>query len=418
MDVILFNAILYTITLLIFLIKFKKINIVVCIWLFYSIIAWMGYAALVTEAYKYSLKNMFQPRLIPYILYYIFNIAVCLPFFFVRFEQIDIRSFSKIKSKFFNIFIGVSFFVFLIVAIIKTYEAIIVSSTYAAVDIYSSKTNFIIYSNPIIWFFSRFGSFYCSTFAPIFIIYYLSKWITSRRSKYILFALICLYPTVIGNIVSASRGGLFFSAFRLLFYYFLVQSFLKRKTKILLVTFAIIVSIGLFSYAITITTSRTGTTSLNDTGAQNNLIDYFGEPFLNLGNYIDKIQVHSHGAWTLSQIIDQYNFSLDKAPNFSIQAAWTNYFHFVTGVFKTQLGGLALDFGIYGAFIIGLCYILIWYRSVFLNYRKFYIVPLVLTYYDKVCIFGMFDFSFSVFSLYFILFILMCVYLKVAKQVN
>lgn len=294
----------------------------------------------------------------------------------------------------------------------------VVSSSYDAVDVYSAKVNFVTYSNPIIWFFSRFGSYYCTTFAPIFAIYYLSRWVTSRKIKYIFFALIVIYPSVIVNIISASRGGLFFSAFRLLFYYFLIQHFLKRRTKIALVILAAIVAVGMFSYAVTITASRTGTTDLSDVGAQNNLFDYFGEPTLNLGNYVDKVQTHSHGAWALTQIVMQYDFGIDKAADFSSQNVWSNYFHFFTGVFKTQLGGLALDFGIYGAFIIGLCYIFIWYRSVFRNYRKFYMAPLILMYYDKVCMFGAFDFSFSVFSLYFFLFILMCLYLKFVKQLN
>lgn len=97
MDVILFNAILYTITLLIFLLKFRKINIVICIWTFYTILAWMGIVALETEAYKFALKNMFHVRLLPYILYYVFNLVVCSPFFFVLLRRLILVLFQRLS---------------------------------------------------------------------------------------------------------------------------------------------------------------------------------------------------------------------------------------------------------------------------------------------------------------------------------
>lgn len=393
MNVIVLNVFLYVGTAVMFLYKYKSLNIYVFYWFFLAILSVFSLLSLIQGAYydSVSLNEGLKFPLLGYFLYYISNLIISWPLKNIKIEQIDIE--SVVHSKSYDYFIFLSLIVGVSYGFVKLYESIVVASLGfdVAYDLrhYSGDILFH-YDNFILKHLVSEGRRFFILSQPFVVVYFFQRIVSNNRKiyLYVLGIIFCFFPTVTEALAKGSKGALFFVGTTLLFYYLLFKKNFSDKLERL---FRIaILSGGLLMafYAYNIQNDRAG----GDTDVtENTILRYMAEPMLNLGYYVwDDVKTHPYGARLFPELFDVPKFeSVDDRFSY-----WTNITGIPEAKFTTTWGDFYVEFGPFLGIIMLLLLYWVWNKFLTNNYMNFYFIPITYYFYHYFCIMAMFDYSF------------------------
>lgn len=199
----------------------------------------------------------------------------------------------------------------------------------------------------------------------------------------------CFIPSILSSLCAGSKGMLFFNAFDIIFFYLIFEKNLSVKTKRIFVGVGFGVAFALITYAIAIQNDRLSTSN-SDKVASEVMMRYLGECMPNLGDLYVDTKVHPYGKRFFPYIFDGKIFNTAEQRN----TYWANYTHARIDNFKTIWGDAYVEFGILGAFVFLFLVFFLYKKYVFSRNKHLYVFPLIYIYYNKVCIYGIFDVCF------------------------
>lgn len=411
MNSLVLNFLLYLITWIFLILKIRRFNLYIFTWTCFTLSSLMSIFAINRGIYYYGVESLVDKLSFqPYVLAYIFNLILCYPLYKFDERKINLKS-LKLTSSLFSILIKVSFVLCIACSIVKITELAVLNQMNFN-DIYSDSVSgefFWNYSNPILQFLSGLGCSYCVTMAPVFFFYYVSRILNgSNKHMTIICIIITLFPSIIQPILGASRGGIFFSVFRLFIYYFIIRKYLTVKQKRSIELLSIVGVVILFSVSMLITEDRWAKHTQSNT-KYDPVIEYFGEPNLNLGYVMwDNVKEHPMGQRLLQ--ITPSSYKADN-PNL-VNQYWSKRTNLQLGLFKSAFGDLYVEFGTLGAFIFIIIYVFIWDKFVFRKYYYYNRLPLVV-YYFIIVIYGLFSFKNIIIDKWFPVLILICIWIGI-----
>lgn len=416
MDVLLINAIAYTLLFSYTLHKYKRLNVYNIVILFNTIVAILGYVTTKQGIQLVGSSNFGEHApLIPYICLFVSILLITSPLKQVSSDKIDI---NILDNSIFKKFIIFSVFVYIIVNIVLLYEfTLVIQQGFA--EAYLSRRlegrSVVEFNNPVLNFFSTKGGSYVTATFPILIFYFFYQLIRKKIKtwKCITGMLLCFSPQILESLNAGSKGMLFFCATDILFFYFIFEKLLSARIKKGFFLLGIGSGLLMLTYAISIQVSRNEASS-SDKLASEVMLRYFGEPMPNLGDLYDDVQNHPYGKRFFRTILEP-----DKFDNTEDERLyWTKYTHTRVDNFKTIWGDSFIEFGFIGSFIFLYLVVFLYKRYVFSKSHCFYVYPMIYYYYHKVCIYGIFGVGFvDARSLQITLYaIIMCLFLKKLSQ--
>lgn len=410
MNIFLINFLVYLLSWLFFYKQVNRISLFMIAWSGFTISALMSYFLINYGIYNYSVDSSASSNIGPLFCVLVTNLIVSLPF-----KKIDERKIRltdvNIDTPLYKMFVGISMPFFFVVAILKIYEAVVVSSVTTYGDVYSMMHDEdatmmlrdLLYGNSILRTISGVGGSYCPTMAPLMIIYFFNIISRQRKAKYyhILCIIITLIPTVLQGVSNASRGNLFFSFFQILFYYIIIRNYLGKKIRNIIVFSSVFFLIGILGVSYAITESRVEARK-SIYSAQDDIFIYFGQPMINACYFQDKIKYHPMG----KRMLD----IREHAESSSFKDYWNDKTGGQVQLFKTYYGDVFLEFGLLLAFLFIVCYTFLWDKIILKHYQSPMYLPFVWLYFNTL-IYGIFNFKYSIMStgIWFILLIILCV---------
>ena len=392
MNVLLANFIVYTITSLLFWMKFKRINLYVFLWLAYTFSAFMSFYC-VSQGFYYNtdIKLGYKLSIIPYIANYLFIFIVLYPFYNfkeykVRWDAFDVN--RKISAPFINL----SLFLFIIYGLFNLANSILASQLGFS-EIYESRhsegINLLAISNPLLSTIYNWSGTYYQVARTLIITLLVSKLIKIdwRSKKYLLQLSLCFLPSLLGSVASANRGGLFFLFADFVFVYLLAKQFIPSGIKKKIIT-TILLLLGVMTvFAIKISISRFVENGNEDSFPA--IIRYFGEAMANIGDlYYGRVRNHPMGATFFPEFFN--------VPTFDSMQDFFQYWSHITGVpialFGTIFGDCYIQFGMIGAFVFITIFVFLW-KFLFFKYGLTNI-PFIMYYFITFGIAGLFGYGF------------------------
>lgn len=396
MDLFLLNAIVYVLTFLYFLHKFKEFNLYVVIWALYAFIAIMGYFC-VTENYHYSgdVRLGYKVAYVPYICIYLTFLTLISPFYKL---EISSFNFSFLDTPFFRNLVKLSIIPFFFVLCVKIYTLYVVSKMGFGECYELGHTEgeaLIEYSNPLLSSIIGWTRTYYIVFQPVFILYFINLLIHKDRSNFmnIIFLILGFLPSVIDALAHGSKGGLFFAAADLIFYYICFKSFLSSYAKKTIVFLGgiFIAVLCFFSFLITDSRNDVSNSTRDNYGT---IICYLGETIPNVGwDLYPHTKTHLYGKRFYPEF---YN---GEKSEFKSQAEGFEYWSAKTGasvaIFKTFWGDCYIEFGLWGSIVYILFFVFLWRKFVFRHSSDPVFFPLIFYYYHFFITYGLFCHSFN-----------------------
>ena len=384
------------------------------VWSGYTLSALMSCFAVVNNLYYSSIDFTYQTTCIaPLFFLLTTNLIISLPFRKIDERKIELTRINT-DLPIYKAFVYFSLFFFFIISIMKIYEATAIQTVSSYSDVYQMMNDGdstkmlrdLLYTNSFLRTLSGIGGSYCPTMAPLIIIYLFNKVIKKRELKIetVFCFIITLIPVVLHGVTNASRGGIFFEMFQLLFFYMIIRPYLKKKIRKIFLIGSILVLTLFWGISYAITESRLETRQGSYTAYEEIMI-YFGQPMLNVCYYQDKIKYHPMG----KRFLD----IREGGENQTFKDYWNNKTGAQVQIFKTYYGDVYLEFGLVGAFLFVILYTSAWNSVVLKKYRQPLFIPFV-WYYFLTLIFGVFDFKnlFNIYSIWLFILILLCIYIS------
>ena len=390
-DILLLNAIVYVMTLVFAWIRIKKINLYILLWIAYSLVALCGYYCVVSDLhYSNDVELGYKVNITPYIFAYITNLLITSPFYNVDVKRIkvahvlDIGIFQQIAT-----FMSLIFTIKLVTSIIII---IVIVSTIGMGNAYLMihEGESVLEPYPLLAKISWITGIIIPVLKPFYVIYYIQRLIYKRGKVFrnIVFLSIAFLPDFITDISMGSKGGLFFSAFGLLFYYILFREDIPIKVNRIILKIGIVVAALLIVNTFLITNSRIEANTINnEETSTEHIVRYMGEAFPNLGwEFYGHVKSNPNGARFFPEFFG--------GQKYSFQDAKFDYWSPKTGVnmaiFKTFWGDWYVEFGFWGSFIAIFILFILSKIIIFNNYWKLSKIPLMSFYFLYITIYGCF----------------------------
>lgn len=393
MSILLANAFLYGIT---FVVSFKKngrhFSLYNFIFLVYFVVALLGCFIYGNGIYEktYGGKNVDFLEIWPYLLCFVCVFLVANP---LKKFSLDCLSLGPIKQgecvdKIVNLIIVVQ-----IVNVALFLVSMRGMSVYDYAEIYEMEhagESISTLSSPILKFVYGKAGLLSRILAPIcHILCFYEMAQQSNGLKPFFKSLVFVSLACIPQILTGSRGGIFFLIADYSFFVILFWMLIGKRVRKMILCTALVGGAVLMTSVIAISNARFSATS--DTSDE--IFRYFGEPFPNLGFNIWNHDIrHPYGARYFPSLI-----RLESRNNYSknqndLMYFWGGYVGIPMINFKTLFGDLYIEFGVLGALLIS--------SSIFLCMRKITfrkrmnILDLVYIFYCfHCCIYGLFGFS-------------------------
>lgn len=413
-DIFVVNALIYIVTFLYILCKYKKFNLYVAVWLFEAFIALMG-MILVKSGLHYSESKTLGYKVspIPYIFMYISNLIMTAPLRRVKSTTIEFSKYSD--SKFIGGIVYLSILVVIPLCILKGVEAYIMNTIglgEAYVLSYQGESMFT-YTNPFLHFLSTWGATYCNLFAPIIALFYISRLSNNKGSYIVNFVGVGLafMPAILSALAKGSKGALFFVAFDLLFYYIICSELMSKKIKRVIKVFGVLLMFLLVIWAVAIQGGRNDM-KRNSVSVEEVFFQYLGESMPNVGwEVYDKVKWHPNGRRFFSDFFDK------KGDRSTLSHAdWHEYWSKKIGIrvekFHTFWGDCYMEYGLLGSMLYIIFVTFLWDKLVFRYSNNISWIPLIAFYYRFFVIHGVFGhggFTGSRQHVFFMYLIVVCV---------
>lgn len=381
MNVLIINAIAYVVVFFFFLIKRRKLDLFLAIWMSYTVTAVFGPVS-VGLGYHYSmLPTNNSISIVPFICsFFTYFLLARL------FKDVDLTKFEfvQIDSKPFKLMAYGALFLFLGSTIV-TFMAVQIASSIGFGEAYSAKeetgSRLVEFSNPILYFFYNYVMGFRVFLLPYTVYFFMMRLVKEKGSLIfnILALIICFLPQLFGAMAGGSKGGLFFLALQLLFYYLLFLPLFSRKLKRLLLLMGVGAGLLLLTYATAIQEGR-NEYSNNKKEASEVMIRYLGEASPNLGILYNEVKWHPMGSRF-------FQFFIQKQET----EYWTRNVGTQMAFLKTFWGDCYVEFGMVGSLLFVLFFYLFWKKCIISRYQRFYYFPLVyLCYY--YCIYANYNY--------------------------
>lgn len=398
LDILLINAIVYIITTLFIYKREKKINLYVVIWIAYSIVVTMGYYCVITgNHYSHDTELGKKIDIAPYIFAYFTVVLLSSPFKLIKKRKLNLSAFDK---PFMAYLVRITGILLLIQTIVDGMNAYIVSSTIGVGDAYligHDGESINVIQDPILNKILMWLKILTSSLSVFYVIYYLNRIVLQKGGfgVNLLCASVAFLPSILSSIAGGSKGGLYFTAFGILFYYILFRDyFAKTLLKKLNIT-AVLISLFFIFYVILITVSRIDASS--NSGVDNeSVIDeishYLGESYPNLGYYYyGHVRQHPNGKRFFPEFYsdnpeNEYS-SLGLDGKFDY---WESKTAVPMGLFKTFWGDWYVEFGLLGSMVSIMLLFILFKFLCFNSINTIYAIPILFFYYINIVIQGCF----------------------------
>jgi oligosaccharide repeat unit polymerase len=381
MDALLFNAILFVFTWLIFFIKFRRLNVFLFLLLAYTLNAIFAYY-IVKEGYYFVVDPQIGQKvsIVPLLLHYFATLLVCSPFY--SFDERKIKFNVIIENKYIKLIVYASIFWLTCYSLLKLGETLVVRTLDLGEvyqDNHDGEAPLFTYSNPLLFLLNGTGGKLNNVMKYFLISYFMAKLVNSKEHwiKSTIWLLLCVAPSVFAAMAGANRGGLFFTAFDIMFFYVVIHSFLSPKLRFKL--YLVAGAIGLYvllPYVASITESRFENSK---EGTEGSVYRYFGESLVNWSyqNY-GKVKQHTCGQWTFPEFGP-------NIPQLKYASGFYDYYSKVTGIstalFGTLYGDCYMEFGYIGGYVFLALIVLLARRYIFKYKREYAFLPMIAVYY-------------------------------------
>lgn len=399
MDTLLLNAFIYIITLIIAINKSKRLNLYVMVWMCYSFVAIMGYISVKLNMH-YSQDTELGEKLsfTPYLFAYFTTLLLSYPFSRMNERKINMKVIipSYIKCLF-----SLSALLFFIRALFSGITAYVIANTIGFGEAYmmGHEGEYIdVFQIPLLSRFLRLAEVFTTGITPFYILYYFMRIAKNEGGFWYnsFFVILAYSPSIFSAIAGGSKGGLFFIAMSMIFYYIIVKPHMTYENKRRLSLMGFGVGLVLTIYVIIISLSRfeASTGQKADNIQQTNeIVHYLGEAFPNLGFfYWGKVDKHPYGRRFFPEFFYGENIEA-KYKESGLNAKfdyWENTTHVQMATFKTFWGDWYVEYGLYGSFIAIILLYIVFYYGIFRKYYLFSYIGLIAFYYNSVLIRGCF----------------------------
>lgn len=397
MTILFANFAMYLIWLLYALKKREwRFDIFCLVLIFYVLISFFGFFTCATGIYQntFGNKNFENLSVFPYLFSLLCTAIFMIPLRMGRIARTipDITPYSSFFSKlsFFLLFI------FIMQAIFSIMNANVSNIDYAEIYSDAAAGAASSFQNPIMSFLHSKTMMLARLGMPFFYIIQFLFLVKNKNMKHVLMIFIAYLLLLIPQILSANRGGMFFSTANIFFFIVLFWSDLSHKSKRFFLICLLSALSVMSSFAVVISNARFEQMKNSDGTEQ--IFRYFGEPYPNLGfNIWDKNINHPYG----SRMFPDYSAfftgeNLSKNYKGGRNAGFYYWERFV-GIpmlnFKTLFGDLYIEFGFFGVWCIAAIWIILLRM---LKKGRGFIGSVVLSFFAyQTCIWGLFGSNLS-----------------------
>lgn len=419
MDVFTINAFVYILTTFFIFRKNRKVNVYLLIWIAYTIIAIMGVVCVKTGAhYSGDIQLGENVSVIPYVFVYVTTCLLAYPFKNFDERRLD---FSSIANSGIYRYIPFVMIVFIIVSCTQGFQAymtLLLGGLGAAYDDAFNGSLVFDYSDNLLKNINEYGFTIYSLCSPFVIFYYLYKIINKKDRVWgnVCCLIICFLPDIFSALSRGSKGALFFTAMNMLFYYIIFKPQFKDKIIRQFKFIGCVVAVLLTIFVVSITMGR-----LESSGSSRSetdvIICYLGESMPNIGwEFWDKKINHPYGARFFPELADK-RMNTDRETQFDYWESKTNV---RLRHCKTLWGECYVEFGLMGSSLFILFLFSCWKYIVFRKYSELYMFPLIVYYYQRFVIYGLFNFGFMGYRVHmkFLYLVLFCFLISFVLKKN
>ena len=391
MDVLLINAIAYSCVFLYSIFKYRRINIYNSTLLAFTVVAILGYITTKMGIQLVDSVNFGEhTSVVPYICLFISVLFIISPL--KKLNNLNM-SFDEIDCKPFHKFIYFSMVVYVLVTIVMIYKIYLVMQQGFAEAYLSRRLDgeeLVQFDNFFLNFAVTKGITYVNATFAISTIYLFNNLLKKKNILWsVIGLLLCFLPNILSSLSAGSKGMLFFNAFDIIFFYLLFESYLPRVIKKTFVLGGFGIAFLLITYAVNIQNDRNEAAN-SEKMASEVMMRYLGESMPNLGDLYVDVKQHPYGKRFFPLFTGGY--LADTAEEYSDY--WAKYTHARIDNFKTIWGDAFVEFGFIGSFVFLFIIVYLYRKYVFSHCNNIYIYPLIYYYYNKVCIYGIFNVCF------------------------
>jgi len=232
---------------------------------------------------------------------------------------------------------------------------------------------------------------------PFFYTFQCLLLVRTKKFKYMVMIFVVYFLSLIPQIVTANRGGMFFSTANVLFFIVLFWPLMSIKQKKAIAILTVSVFAIMSSFAIAISNARFD--RIKSTSGTEQILRYFGEAYPNLGfNIWGKNINHPYGLRMFPNAVnvlskkDFLRYLKGGGRNRSFYF-WERYVGIPMKNFKTLFGDLYIEFNFVGVWCAAFGWLLF---LCFLKSKSGLIGKVVLTFFAyQTCIWGLFGSNFS-----------------------
>lgn len=357
-------------------------------------IAFMGWLTFISGIYQstFGFRDPEKLSAVPFVLCFIMFLLLLKPLDFHFDTQIlgQFRN-KRIERKIFILaIILITILLFQFVITIQTYSFDVFSNYGEMYDDRASGEDVIIGSSLTFFIYSKFVALGRVLTPIVFSLLFLSIAGDSRKRKIkVILLLVLVVEASLTKLLSANRGGVFFTLMTLTFFlatfYHNLSTGVRRGLWVLFGSCFLILSISMAF----LSESRFGDDKESSAQTQR----YFGEPFPNLGyNIWDKEIRHPYGTRFFPTLSETFGFS--KKREFIGRNSMHWYWERFVGIpmlnFKTIFGDLYVEFGLLGSFLFIILFCRFFTYLIRRNKAVVFQITLLSIWYDIV-VFGMFN---------------------------
>lgn len=353
-----FNAILYTLTLFLYWLKYRRIDLFFTIFAFFTIVSILGYLLIYHHIYNYDLS------IINYLYLYFCVIIFIWPFRYANFTETNI-SISDKRG------INALLIIFLITGSIALVYSIPKALALAALDNWKEVRNSVysgaeieLYSSPFEKLMKNIYS-YLSPFGIVMAFYQLTK----RNLNY-LYTIAIFFVWFANSYCSAtmvaSRGMIIEMAVEMVMVYLIFRRMIPKNRKQHLLVASVCISIFFIGYLVAVSQARFGDNS------GDSIIDYLGHSMIEFNHGVmTPIHDYGYGKYFFKWLYP----SLGINPNLDLAALGCKH----GSAFMTFVGCFYIDFGPIGTIILGIiCSVLL---ISFTSKRYYYLSDIIVIAY-------------------------------------
>ncbi len=376
-NILISNALLYTLTLFLYFIKNKSLNVGVVLLSLYTIAAW---ASVLLENHELFIFSIHYSKITiePFVYLYIALMLFILPL--LRFKSNEITHITPPSETKLSLLIKVLIIIniFCIIIQIPTIQDMGVEINWEELKgtHYESEIRFWFYKYSILSHINLLGT----AFLPISMaLSFYAYFLLDRNKLYTVFFYSTLLLEILVTIVNGNRGNIIIDIVFMFCMYLLFKKFISEKKIKKLRYLLIITSLPLILFFITITQSRFGSEMVSYYN-----IKYAGESFINFnGLMYDNLQGTTNGRAYFTLFNRVFN---PESIDFETGIQKWDFIEKETNVrgqyFYTLIGALCFEFGKVGTVFIAISFLII--ASMILNRNKSITIPQVLFFATSV----------------------------------